>query len=67
MDFFEHSTKGMNKLIFNRQFLKKYDLDDILGKEVKCYDNKGQIVGIAADVNFNTVREKNRADGFCVR
>ncbi|GKI20995.1 ABC transporter permease [Odoribacter laneus] len=58
MDFFEHSTKGMNKLIFNRQFLKKYDLDDILGKEVKCYDNKGQIVGIAADVNFNTVREK---------
>lgn len=57
-DFFEHNEKGANKVIFNHKFLEKYDFkEDIIGKDVGCFNNMGRVVGIAKDVNFNSVRE----------
>lgn len=57
-DFFEHNEKGVNKIIFNRKFVEKYELSDILGKEVGCFQNMGKVVGIADDINFNSVRNE---------
>lgn len=57
-DFSEHPEKGKDKIIFNRKFLEKYDLKDLLGKEIPCDGNTGTVVGIAEDVNFNPLREE---------
>lgn len=57
-DFFAHNEKGVNKMIFNKKFLEKFGLKDIIGKEVSCFQNMGRVVGIAEDINFNPVREE---------
>lgn len=37
VDFFAHNEKGMNKIIFNRKFVDKFEMKDIIGKEIGCF------------------------------
>lgn len=57
-DFFAHNEKGVNKIIFNRKFVDKFGMKDIVGKEIGCFQNMGQIVGVAENINFRSVREE---------
>lgn len=57
-DFFAHNEKGANKIIFNKKFLEKFNIKDIIGKEITCSQNKGRVVGIAENINFNSVKEE---------
>lgn len=57
-DFFAHNEKGVNKVIFNKKFSEKFELNDIIGKEVGCFQNAGQVVGVAENINFNSVRQE---------
>ena len=55
--FPETMEAGADKIIVNREFLRKYGLEDILGKKIGCYANEGTIVGVAEDIHFNSVSE----------
>lgn len=57
-DFFAHNEKGVNKIIFNRKFVDKFGMKDIIGKEIGCFKNTGQIAGVAENINFRSVREE---------
>lgn len=57
-DFFAHNEKGVNKIIFNRKFVDKFGIKDIIGKEVGCFQNMGQVVGVSENINFRSVREE---------
>lgn len=57
-DFFAHNEKGVNKVIFNRKFIDKFGMEDVIGKEVGCFNNMGQVVGIAENINFRSVKEE---------
>ncbi len=57
-DFFEHNEKGVNKIIFNQKFVNKFGIENIIGKEVGCFSNMGQVVGVCEDINFRSVREE---------
>lgn len=57
-DFFAHNEKGVNKIIFNRKFVEKFGIENIIGKEIGCFQNMGQIVGVAENINFRSVREE---------
>lgn len=57
-DFFEHNEKNVNKIIFNEKFVKKFGIENIIGKEIGCFRNMGQIVGVCEDINFRSVREE---------
>ncbi len=57
-DFFEHNEKNVNKMIFNEKFVKKFGIENIIGKEIGCFRNMGQIVGVCEDINFRSVREE---------
>lgn len=57
-DFFEHNEKNVNKIIFNEKFVKKYGIENIIGKEIGCFRNTGQIVGVCEDINFRSVHEE---------
>lgn len=57
-DFFAHNEKGVNKIIFNRKFVEKFGIENIIGKEIGCFRNMGQIVGVAENINFRSVREE---------
>nr|MDE5639878.1 hypothetical protein [Odoribacter sp.] len=57
-DFFAHNEKGVNKVIFNRKFVEKFGIENIIGKEVGCFQNMGQIVGVSENINFRSVREE---------
>ena len=48
----------MNKIIFNRKFVEKFGIENIIGKEIGCFRNMGQIVGVAENINFRSVREE---------
>lgn len=48
----------MNKIIFNRKFVDKFEMKDIIGKEIGCFKNMGQVVGVAENINFRSVREE---------
>lgn len=57
--FGTHPEKGNDKIIFNRKLVEKYNLKDLLGKEIASDGGqKGIIVGIAEDVNFSSLREE---------
>lgn len=57
-DFFEHNEKNVNKIIFNQKFVNKFGIENIIGKEIGCFRNMGQIVGVCEDINFRSVREE---------
>ena len=55
-DFFEHNQQGVNKYIFNRKTINKFDLQDVIGKEMEGFPiNRGTVTGIAADANFESL------------
>ena len=55
---FREMETGKNQIIFNQKFLDNYQFtaDEILGKEFTNFSNMGAVVGIAKDVNFNSVK-----------
>lgn len=57
-DFFAHNEKGVNKIIFNKKFVDKFGIKDVIGKEIGCFRNMAQIVGVAENINFRSVREE---------
>lgn len=57
-DFFAHNEKGVNKIIFNRKFVDKFGIKEVIGKEMVCFMNKGLVVGVAENINFRSVREE---------
>lgn len=57
-DFFAHNEKGVNKIIFNKKFVDKFGIKELIGKEIGCFSNMGQIVGVAENINFRSVREE---------
>lgn len=56
-DFFAHNEKGVNKIIFNRKFIDKFGIKEAVGKEVGCFQNMAQVVGVSENINFRSVRE----------
>ncbi|MEN6331422.1 MAG: FtsX-like permease family protein, partial [Smithella sp.] len=65
-DFLETDNSEKQKIIFNEEFLKKYELKDIVGKEFDCFDNLGDIVGIAQNVNFESLQMAIRPMAFVI-
>lgn len=63
-DFSETDNDGKQKIIFNQEFLKKYKLKDIVGKQFNCMDTVGDIIGIAKDVNFESLHTAIRPMAF---
>jgi putative ABC transport system permease protein len=63
-DFSETDDDGKQKIIFNQEFLKKYKLKDIIGKQFNCMDTVGEIIGIAKDVNFESLHTAIRPMAF---
>lgn len=57
-DFFAHNEKGVNKIIFNRKFIDKFGIEDVIGKEIGCFRNIAKVVGVAENINFNSVRDE---------
>lgn len=57
-DFFNHDEKGVNKIILNRKMVDKFKLENVIGKEIGCFNNNGVIVGIAENINFNSLLEE---------
>ena len=55
---FREMETGKNQIIFNQKFLDDYQFtaDDILGKELSSFENQGSVIGVAKDVNFNSVK-----------
>ncbi|MDR0699007.1 MAG: hypothetical protein LBG28_07300 [Tannerella sp.] len=51
---------GKSRFICNRTFLKKYELNDIIGKKVDRYE----IVGIIKDIHFESLHSEIRPMGF---
>lgn len=46
------------KIIFNEELLRKYELDveDVLGKEIGAFTGSATIIGIAKDINFQSLK-----------
>jgi ABC-type transport system, involved in lipoprotein release, permease component len=57
-EHFREVEAGRNQVIFNQKFLDNYEFtaDDVLGKEFSNFSNTGSVVGIAKDINFNSVK-----------
>lgn len=65
-DFSEENSSGLEQIIFNREFLDKYEFDSsIVGKEFECFD-KGTIVGVVENINFESLREPIRPMAFVI-
>jgi putative ABC transport system permease protein len=69
-DFQEGDDEGSEKMIFNQTFVKKYEFDDIVGKQLPGLNLSGEtndmadIVGIAEDINFESLREPVKPMAF---
>lgn len=50
---FSHIPEGKDLVIFNRKMVQKFDLQQIVGlKDISCFRNEGEVIGIAKDVHF---------------
>lgn len=54
------------KIIFNETFIKKYgfEADKIIGKNFPVFTDPGQIIGVAKDINFESLREPVKPMAF---
>lgn len=54
------------KLIFNEEFLRKYEFkpEEVLGKEMFVFEDDAEVVGIAKDINFETLKMAIRPMAF---
>ncbi|WP_165024242.1 ABC transporter permease [Dysgonomonas sp. ZJ279] len=65
-NFTKNDTIGQEQIIFNEKFLEKYGLDkSIVGKDFECF-NPGIIVGIAKDINFQSLHYAIEPMGYVV-
>ncbi len=65
-DFSEENPSGLEQIVFNNEFMKKYEFDNsIIGKDFECF-NKGTIVGVASDINFQSLRNPIRPMAFVI-
>ena len=65
-NFSEENPSGLEQIVFNSEFMKKYELDSsIIGKDFECF-NKGTIVGIISDFNFESLRNPIRPMAFVI-
>jgi putative ABC transport system permease protein len=56
-DFTEEDGKGDEKMIFNRNLVKEYGLNDVLGKYIQGMSSPAEITGIVKDFHFKSLRE----------
>jgi len=64
-NFIETDNSGKPKIIFNQEFLRKYQLKNLVGKEFPFLQN-ADIVGIAKDINFESLKLPIRPMAFVV-
>jgi len=64
-NFIETDSSGKPKIIFNQEFLRKYQLENLVGKEFPFLQN-ADIVGIAKDINFESLKLHIRPMAFVV-
>lgn len=65
-DFSEENPSGLEQIIFNREFVEKYEFDSsIIGKDFECF-NKGIVVGVIDNINFQSLREPIRPMAFVI-
>lgn len=57
-DFTTLNNPDRVKLIFNEEFLRKYDLkaEDVIGKEFPAFETPAQVVGVVKDINFESLK-----------
>ena len=54
----EYGTDEKNAFIFNEAAIKSVGAKDVIGSEVKYYNEKRKVIGIVEDFNYWTLREK---------
>lgn len=65
-DFSEENPSGLEQIVFNNEFMKKYEFNNsIIGKEFQCFE-KGTIVGVIDDINFQSLRNPIRPMAFVI-
>lgn len=62
--FRESDYESREKIILNKNFLNKYGLTDMVGKNFMGYYEESEIIGISEDINFNSLRESIKPMGF---
>ncbi|MDR2679398.1 MAG: ABC transporter permease [Tannerella sp.] len=66
-DFDPDDASGREKVIFNEEFLRRYDFDkDIVGGTFETFTNNADIVGIAKDVNFESLHQPIKPMAFVI-
>lgn len=57
-DFPVLGNPSKKKIIFNEEFLRKYDFtaQDVLGKEMFVFEDNAEVIGIVKDINFETLK-----------
>jgi putative ABC transport system permease protein len=69
-NFEKEDTEGREKMIFNQTFVKTYNFENIVGKQIPGLNQSGEtndmadIVGIAEDINFESLREPIKPMAF---
>ncbi len=60
------STSTKQGIIFNQKFLKAHELKNIVGKEFSGFTGNLQIVGIAKNINFSSLRDTIQPMAFAI-
>jgi putative ABC transport system permease protein len=69
-NFEKEDDEGSEKMIFNQTFVKAYEFEDIIGKQISGLilneesNDMAEIVGIAEDINFESLREPIKPMAF---
>ena len=64
-NFKETDNYGKQKIIFNQKFQKQFQLKNLVGKEFPFLQN-ADIIGIAKDINFESLKLSIRPMGFVI-
>lgn len=59
-NFTDTEESDIPYIIVNQAFMNKYRFEDILGKKIFCFDGDGEIIGVAKNVNFESLHNPIR-------
>jgi len=66
--YFNENSSGRQDVIFNQTFVKKYNIDKPLETKINQGNNRGSVIGVVKDFNYNSMRDPIGPMGFvCIK
>ncbi len=59
-NFTDTEESNIPYIIVNQKFIEKYEFKDMLGKKIFCFEGDGEVIGVAKDVNFESLQNAIR-------